>query len=179
MRSRRFLFLGSALIAVLCATDFCCYLVMEEARDLAGNAIRDALACEQLAQHIVTLRRQPMVAVSTFQGQERLSARIETTAHRFGITGDNLAAIDPEPPIRLGNSIYLEKPTVIQLRKVSLGQLINLLCDLERTSEGLKIKSLRMSIPPQNQESGLWTAEVTVAYLVYSPLPQEENHAPL
>ena len=60
-----------------------------------------------------------------------MTAQIEEAAKVSGIAGsEHRAAIDPEPASRLGDSSYLEKPTLIQLREAKLPQVIALLSRL-------------------------------------------------
>jgi len=177
MKWQKTIFLYLLIGVGLIAADAWCYLgILGAARDRAASATADAELCQRLARQIMALQAKPAVADTQEQAQDQLSARIESDAHRFGITGDNLASIDPEPAERVADTVYLEKPTVLQLRQVSLEQLINLLCQISGDGSGLRIKALRLSVPPQNQQGNLWSAEVTVTYLIYAPVSQQQNN---
>lgn len=174
MKPRQIVIFGGLLVIVLVAADLCSYWVMTIAKDEASIGLRDAAVCQRLADQIVVLKTKPAIANTAEEAQETLSARIESIANRFGITGDNLASIDPAPAIRVADTVYLEKPTVVQFRQITLTQLINLLCQLSGDGNGLQIKALRLSTPPQSQNNASWSAELTVTYLIYSP-PQEQR----
>jgi hypothetical protein len=146
-----------------------------QARSNADIAIADAARCRSLSNQIVALKTKPTIAGTREQAQEELTARIEAAAKIFGITGDNLASITPEPAQRLADSVYLEKPTTIQLRQVTLAQVAGLLCRLATDGTGLRIKSLRLSAPPQSGNTDVWSAETTITYLIYSPQPTVSN----
>lgn len=175
MKSKRTNLLIALLLAcLLCLTGWS-YWVMDQGQSQAAQAQHDAQACQVLSQQILSLRQKPAIADTKEQAVEQLSKRIETAARAAGIQGDNLAAIAPDPAVRLGDSVYLEKPTTVQLRQVTLAQLLNLAGQLSQGEGNLRIKSLRLSTSVQNDTGNLWSAEMTITYLIYSPLPHQPD----
>jgi hypothetical protein len=149
------------------------YFAVSDARDEAARASWDAQTCHQLADRIIRLRTGPSVARNKEEAEQATSQRIESVANACNIAGDALAAIDPGTPVRVADSAYLEKPTTVQLRAVSLPQLIDFLCQLSGSENGLRIKALRLTAPHQAEDNNHWNVELTLAQLIYSPPPRE------
>jgi hypothetical protein len=168
MNSRR-LILATLILFALAAADLVCYWEFSESQSYAFRAIHDADKCGQMAARIILLRSKPTLAGAVEQAPEELARRIESTANALGIEGDNLASIEPDPAVRVADTSYLEKPTTVQLRQVTLAQLIDLLCGISESGQNLQIKALRLTSPPHEDEGGRWSAELTVTYLIYSP----------
>ena len=139
-------------------------------RDRAMLARVNADECRKIAEHINTLRYSPALASSSEEAFREMSKRIEATAIAMGIAEDKIAAIDPDPVVRIGDTAYLEKATEVQLREVTLPQLIGLLGKLVEGNHELCVKALWLSVPPRNESGNLWTADLTISYLIYSPL---------
>ena len=78
--------------------------------------------------------------------------------------------IGPQPPRRLADSVYLEKPTQVSVRQLTLQQLITFLHDLSDDSSNLWVPSLRIRSSQVATVAGRWDAEMTVSYLIYSPI---------
>jgi hypothetical protein len=175
MSNRRLILWIAVLVGALATLDVWGYCTMTAARQRAIRANQDAETCNQLAARILTLESKPAIAAGKEQAQQELSRRIELAARSIGIAGDNLASIEPDPAIRIADTAYLEKPTTVQLREITLSQLAGLLCELSGDGTGLRIKSLRLTCPPQKQDGDLWSAEFTVIYLIYAPLPAQHS----
>jgi hypothetical protein len=157
------------------------YWSMDESRSQARRAQVDAALCQKLSQEILELQRKPAIAGTREQATEELAARVELAARQSGISGDNLASIAPDAAVRVGDSDYLEKATSVQLRAVTLNQLAGLFGEIS-TEGSLRVKSLRLTAPPQDSSVGhgpteLWSAEFSIAYLIYSPLPKTSSSA--
>jgi hypothetical protein len=167
--------LGIAVAVGLISLNVFACLALSESQDRAAQAAQDARLCRQLADRIERLRTRPAIAGSKEQAQEALSQRIEAAARACNINGDNLATIAPEAAARLADTAYLEKPTSVQLRAVSLAQLIDFLCTLSSDESGLRVKALRLTAPHAREDDNRWSVELTVVYLIYAPAPRESS----
>jgi hypothetical protein len=165
----------AALVAIaFIVLDVYGYVAMLQARDRADEAVSGSALCERLANSITTLKAKPIIAGTHEQAVEELTKNIEAAAQAFGVAGnEHLASIAPEPTARLFNSAYLEKPTTVDLRNATLPQLIGMMCQLCANGSGLKIKTLRLTAPSKNDDN-MWNAELTITYLIYSPLPDRQ-----
>jgi hypothetical protein len=171
MKPGRLILRSGLFLGALVALDLFSIWNLDAARDRSVHAIQDAALCQHLADRIIALQSKPAIAGSAALAQDNLSRRIEAAVRGAGVAGEDLASIEPDPPVRAGDSPYLEKPTSVQLRNVSLQQLARLLCQLAADGSGLRIKSLRLTAPPEEQTGNLWSVEFTLTYLIYSPLP--------
>jgi hypothetical protein len=175
MKSRKSFLLWGLLAFVLVAADMWSYFAMTHAKDQANLAAHNADLCQRMSEQIITLQAKPVVADTQEKAFERLTRRIEAAARQEGIGEDNhLASIGPEPAGRVADTVYLEKPTTIQIREATLSQVVGLICRLALDGSGLRIKALRLSAPPRKENTDLWSAELTVTYLIYAPLPAQQ-----
>jgi hypothetical protein len=170
MNPRQFKIVLSLAAAILLGANLFAWATFERARSDAADSLRDAETCRKLAAQITSLRTQPMMADNSQKAVEELAARVQLSAQSLGIDSHNIASIAPDSPARLADSPYLEQATTVQLREVTLPQLVKLLCNLSGNRSGLRIKALHLSIPPQQAAGNIWSAEITVSSLIYSPM---------
>ncbi|KKM17455.1 hypothetical protein LCGC14_1675610, partial [marine sediment metagenome] len=142
---------------------------MSRGSHLAFAAAGDTVECAKMASAIQGAVARPTVAAE----HERLAAEttrlIEQAARAAKISPDRLVRISPEPPQRLGDTVYKEKPTQVLLKNITLKQLVVLAHTLMGASEGLSIKSIRVTAPRSDSADDRWTAEIVVTYLIYAP----------
>jgi hypothetical protein len=144
---------------------------MQHQRQLAQYAADDLAKCQALAKRIETLRGQPAVASAEAMGVQELGQRIEKASSRASLGDSALKGVFPQAARRVGDSPYMQKPTAVTLRRVSLKQLTTFLHDLTEGS-GLKVRNLRIRAPRGEQGEGQWNAEATLTYLIYQPPDQ-------
>jgi hypothetical protein len=77
--------------------------------------------------------------------------------------------ITPQPPRRVEETVYKEKPTHVMLKDVSLQQVGQMVAALLNSDAGLAAKSIRLGAPRSDDTSALWSAELVVTYLIYDP----------
>ena len=168
MTRSRFLIAAAVVLLTACA------LVWSHGRMAAarGRTLRagdDLRQCTRMAGQIALLSKRPTLATD----HERLAAEtttiIETSAKASGIPPERLIRISPEPPQRLDDSVYKEKPTLIMLRNVTLKQLVDLAHRLVSGDQGLRVKSIRLSAPRADDTGKLWSAELVITYLISDP----------
>jgi hypothetical protein len=173
VKPRQTKILGVLVATALLGVNFWAWITFESAKSDAIAAVADARACRQLAARITSLKVQPTMAASSQEASEQLAARVQSSVQSLGISADTIASIAPDAPMRLGNSPYFEQATTVDLRGVTLAQLVDLICNLSSGS-ALHVKSLHLSAVPQ-QTNGLWDAEVTVCSMIYSPSTNQET----
>ena len=93
------------------------------------------------------------------------------------IDADNLTRISPQPARPFGDAVIgsadgvKEMPVQLVFRQLQLRQLLTLLTTLLQSSNGLSIRNLHLSVPPDNVDSGTktaWNVELTISYLAAS-----------
>src|SRR4051812_31863368 len=80
---------------------------------------------------------------------------------------DKLSSIEPGQPARIENSDYTELPVFVHFEPLTLKQIGTMLHSMSDSAS--RAKSIELSTPPGEENSNLWTADVTMAYLMYSP----------
>ena len=177
--SRRYLLYGVLLAVLAGAGAFTAWSQLDEARSEAQRAAGDAQRARVLAHQVLRLRERPAVAAEAERELQQLAAPIEAAADAALIARQQVLSIDPEPARRLGRSPLLEKPTTLRLSDVTLEGLTRFLHRLETQPEGddgeaegsgrLRSTAIRLSTPRGQEPRGLWNADVTLTYLIYSP----------
>ena len=152
------------------------------------HAKREALATEHdlaLVHHDLTdIARRTGASASIAVGRldaAELSRRLNSAAVNAGVK-DNLVDIDPGTSVPLANSDYKELLVILRFEKISLRQLTLFFEQLAANDPGSRAKMIELSSPdataslsprhpvPANADgSELWTADISIAYLLYAP----------
>jgi hypothetical protein len=174
--TRRHVQLFCILAALLAGSALWTYQVMAGARDMAVQNQSELADCYKMAAQIdgYNHSKQPALAADGELKSSETTALIEQSAKSAGIPQANLAQIFPESPQRLGDSAYKEKPTQVRLENVSLQQLTAMLYALAGNQKPLQAKSIRLAAPRQQETGNLWTAELSLTYLIYDPIKTKE-----
>lgn len=143
--------------------------LLQQGRHRAERALLGLGDAQRSAQQIERLARQPRFAVEQERVAAEMTGLIERTAKASGIAPGNLFRIVPQAPQRLGETAYVERPTQIILRNVSLPQAAGLLYGVCEAETGLRTRSLRLVAPRPDDPENLWNVEAVVGYLVYDP----------
>ncbi len=169
MTTRKCAILAGAALTVLAGVSVWSIFWMARQRADAQTAAEDRSECRSLARTIALLRDRPTVAATEDMGTERLSARIEAARAQAQFAGRELDGVFPQPPRRLGDSPYLEAPTSLVLRGVTLARLAAFLHYLSDGS-GLNVRDLVLRAPRGDAPRDTWDAEATLTYLIYAPV---------
>jgi hypothetical protein len=165
------LVLGIALGAAALAS----YGVMAGRQAAAETAQADLQACLRDAAAIESLRHRPRLAADHERLATEVTGLVEQAARTAGIAPASLQRITPEAAQRLGDSAYLEKPTLLVLDGVTMEQLVRLIHTLVASQEGLHPKSVRLTAPRLAASDNTWAADVVLTYLLYEPVPIRET----
>jgi hypothetical protein len=148
------------------------YWWLLSSQESSAIAATNLQACLRLNAQIKKLREKPLRAGSEARSANELTRLIEASARKADLPQNSLVQIDPQPARRLGNSAYKEQPTHIELRDVTIKQLIVLLHALTDGESGEDLAELRLTAPHNeavavNEEK--WTAEATLTHLIFAP----------
>jgi hypothetical protein len=132
------------------------------------------LAAEsRLADSIRALRRSPEKLEATARSADSLAKMIESAAQQVGLGTDRIVHVAPSEPRRIGNTPYLEQTTAVELRDVSLKQVIDLTQAVGHAAPRLTIPSISIRMPPGDSNSfsknELWNIELTLTGHMYEP----------
>lgn len=167
---RRELMLLGMTLAALLTTTIWSYGKLNGAH---RRAMEDGVAYRQseaLAVQIATLRDQPTLADNNALQIEDMTRRIADAVDSASLDQNRLIAIEHQQARRIGRSAYLEEPTRLTFRDVTLRQTLTMLDELTRRDSRLRVTYLRLAAPRQDSATDTWTVDATVTYLIYEPL---------
>jgi hypothetical protein len=137
----------------------------------ATDAAVNLRQCTLLAREIEGLRTSPRQAALEVQSQQELASLLQQAGKSAKVPEAAVISIHPEATRRIAKTAYVEQPTRIELRQVTMGQIVNFL--IEVTSRDLRIlpTSLRLSAPRAKGIAGAetWQTEVVLTHVVFSP----------
>jgi hypothetical protein len=162
---------GTIAVALLAGLGWS-YARLSDSRASESAARQDLVDCRQLVDRIELLRQQPAVAGATELKAADLSRRIEQAARAAHFADGSILRIEPEPARRVGETNYLEVPTQLQLRRVTLQQVFTFLHAL---GGELAVHDIRLTAPRGEETGDRWTVEATLTYTVYSPKAREDS----
>ena len=167
--NRRRAILLLVLAGLLATAALWSYGTMAEQRAAMAAAANDLVACREIANRIEKLRRRPELAAQNQRDSSETIGLIETSARAAGITTAKLLRISPEPPRRLGDTVYMETPTRVELKNVTLEQLVKLVHGIAGDENPLHPRSIQVRAPSPRDTGRLWSAELVLTYLIYEP----------
>jgi hypothetical protein len=146
-----------------------------EALQLDGEQLAN---CNALAKRISELRSAPARVEETARTSAALARLIESAAQQAGLPTDRIVHVSPGEPRRIGDSPYLEQSTAVELRAITLQQLIELTVNIGRAAPQLQIPSVAIRTPPGDPNSSnapeLWNVQLTLTAHVFAPRAASE-----
>ncbi len=137
------------------------------------SASENLLRVQELASAIGKLRRTPTQAALASTPTGEIARKLQLAAEKATIPLAQLSRIDPRPIRRMGDSAYLAQETRVELRNVTLAQLVTWLQEITAQANDLTATGLRLVAPrepnPASDASETWSVEVTLTQLVFSP----------
>lgn len=146
---------------------------LDGSRKSALAAAERLETCRDLAYRIQQLAQSPAQAwTETDAPFDQLRLELEQAVQELNIPTASLLSVDQQPARRLGKTAYLVEPAQIDLRGLTLRQLVELLDAIIAGQPGLVVQSIRLSAPRENKTSKnaeSWTVEVILTHLIFSP----------
>ena len=115
--------------------------------------------------------KSPARLIATRLDGSDMNRRIREAATAAGIS-QNLSGIEPNRPVRLAESNYHELMVFLRFENVSIRQLATFMHRLGTIDPACRIKSIELDSPADPADTANWTADLTLAYLTYSPREQ-------
>jgi hypothetical protein len=138
---------------------------------------RDARACVDLAAEIEELRALPQFAVLEEESEETILGHIEQAAESVSLQSA-LVGIQPIPLSYLGDSPYRIRAIRLDLRSVSLEQIVSFAHQLADENRGMTIRDLEFwQFGADRRRTGpeLWNAKLTLTQLIFSPMRRQSG----
>ena len=155
------------------------YYRLDVSRRSATDSVEQWQECRELVKQIERLRDQPRQAADAFRSASQLAQVMEATAHAVGVAPERIVRIDPRSTRRIGDTPYQEQPTRVELRELTLEQIVSFLRKVVQEERGTEVAELRLKPArtggvdaEKSHTSGqveLWDAEVTLTALAFSP----------
>ena len=172
--NRRRLVLFGLLVALMGIATVWAYDGMVSARRSAVDANDDLVACRRMTAGIESYQKRPVKAAEHVQLATETTGLIEKSAKDASIDLRNLIRITPEPPRRVGDTVYKEKITFVHLKNTTLKQLVALVHNLIGAQQKLQVKTIRIAAPQVDDTGSWWTVELSLTYLIYEPPKAQE-----
>lgn len=167
--NRRTAILLGCMLALLGLVTLWCYQEMASSRDAALAARNGLKNCKAIAAKIRSFDDRPAMAAAHEKLATETTSLIEKAAKTAQILPNSLVRISPSDPQRLADSVYKEKPTHVQLKRVTIAQLVRLMHSLLNDDTSLNTKKIRLTTSNREDTGKLWNAELTFTYLIYDP----------
>lgn len=166
----------TVLVLLSAAGVFAAYLRFDHARAAAadGAAYYDQGMAD--LQRIVVAGNTTGLAASASpvaEGEAQLNQRLRAAALDAGLS-DQLLSIEPGQPQQLRDRDLKDTPIFLQLNGVTLPQLVAFLRCLTEDDRHVVPRNVSLTAPPggpatTRDAAEPWTADITLAYLTYSP----------
>lgn len=174
------------VVAVLlsAAGAFAAYLHFDHARAAAAEG------AAYYEQGVADLRRIVAAGQTTSlaaaaspaaEGEGQLNQRLRAAALDAGLS-DQLLSIEPGQPQQLRDRDLKDTPIFLQLNGVTLPQLVAFLRRLTEDDRHIVPRNVSLTVPTNaaattRDAAELWTADLTLGYLTYSPRGRAEAAA--
>jgi len=137
----------------------------------ALEAAVSAKTCQDFSRRIVDLKKKPELVSGSMSSTAQIAQSVEAAMQDAEIPAVKLVRIEPRSAIRFEKTPFLQQPSHLELREVTLEQLIRFLYVLSFKSR-LEATDLRVHAPRSVAvESGPehWNAELVLTNIIYSP----------
>jgi len=152
-----------ALVSVLSIGALVSWAFESGGRQSARFAAEDLATNRRLAGEIRQLR---LTAQSSPEGGKpglELAARVESAALAAAVRSDQILQIDPQEPVAVGNTRYENTRTRIDLRGVTLEQVVRTLHATLTAEPSLSVERLNLRPPAHSADDRTWDADVVVS----------------
>jgi hypothetical protein len=180
MTGRERMLVGVTLAAALCGGVAYGAARLVAARDAADAAATDLADCRRLAGTIESRRGTSPTGMRSKAAHDgdagaEVTRRIESAAKSAGLPAGGIERIEPAPvrPVENGTAggrdASSEKPTIVQLRGVTLRQTLTFFHAVAGTGRSpLRLSQLRLTAASADDAHDRWAIESTLTYPVHS-----------
>ena len=154
------------------------YARLVAAREAAGVAARNLEECRRLAARIgPTPVEAAPEGTADGKAEDDVIRRIESSARSADFPESSIERIEPAPPERVGDGPFLKRPTVVQLRGVTLRQLFTFLHAAGAGRSRLGVDQIRLSAPASAADGAgdTWSVDATLTQLVRAPAAADDS----
>ncbi len=161
--------IAAAVILVLAVF---AWFSFNDARQLQNQLQREGQDLSEMTSklsEIQQLANAPKVAGFDLESSDRIINRINGALEQAGLNGDMLSNQSPSPPVRQGQSDFTIRTFEIKLKPCTVRQIASFCEALKDPSSGMVVRDLRLFDPQRVAGREIWTSQLTLTQLVYSP----------
>jgi hypothetical protein len=149
---------------------FFLYGELERLRRAASAAADNAKTCQELSRRIIELQKKPELISGNMSSTAQIAQSVETAMVQAEIPAGKLVRIEPRSAKRFEKTPFLEQPSHLEFREVTMEQLIRFLHAVS-VQNRLETIELRLHAPRTASETGpeIWNAELVLTNTIYSP----------
>jgi hypothetical protein len=147
------------------------YGELRRLRRAAQEAADNAQRCQELAQRVIELKKKPELISGSMSSTAQIAQSVESAMIQAEISAEKLVRIEPRSGKRFEKTPFLEQPSHLEFREITLEQLIRFLHTLS-TQNRLETMDLRIHASRSAAaESGpeIWNAELVLTNIIYFP----------
>jgi len=141
-------------------------------REEALDARRNYQQAERIAAQIEQLRTAPEKFSTDVQSRETVLKLVEDSARATGLNPELILNINPSDPKPIPETPYQEQRTELQIRDVTLPQVLQFTLQILQADPGLQVPQFEFSVPAGSfgEESGeeKWDVDFTLTSRSYS-----------
>ncbi|MDR3198689.1 MAG: hypothetical protein LBU34_12550 [Planctomycetaceae bacterium] len=137
----------------------------------ALEAASNAKTCQELSKRIIELKKKPELISGNMSSTAQIAQSVESAMVQAEIPAGKLVRVEPRSAKRFEKTPFLEQPSHLEFREVTMEQLIRFLHTLS-TQNRLETMDLRLHAPRSSaSETGpeIWNAELVLTNTIYSP----------
>ena len=147
------------------------YMRFDKQRDDALTASRNLGVCRRQLDALAAAKASPGGLSPVSADSADLHRRLRGAATAADISDAQQASVEPGQPTRVPNTDYQEFPVFVRLDRVTMKQLTLFLSELARRDIGSRAKTIELTPVPGDDPIERWTADISIAYLIYTPRP--------
>jgi len=173
MNTRRSQFAALVLAAIVIFVAGYSALAMRSSAARLREAKRDEQTCRELIGKIQALKQRRGFAALQAETAQTITQKAQRSKEEANLPAGALFRIEPQSPLRLGDSAYKIRPTRIELRDVTLERLIRFAYSMTADEQGMSIRDLRLTATgPNDGNAGAdrWSVEIVLTQLIFSPI---------
>lgn len=148
-------------------------LYLARCHEAAARSRDDLDACYELARRIEVTRSEPIAAATEARQPQELAGEIEGAAAAASIPQAHLVRIDPQPTRRVEDTSYKEQATLVEMRGVTLREIMTCLKSLAAERPELRVTALRLAAPRISaaniDQRETWDVELTLTQFIFVP----------
>lgn len=149
------------------------FWLMQSSRKRLFDAQTQMQECESIVADIKSLQSRRGFAALGIDSPRTITARAEEARAKANLSPTALVRIEPQSAIRLRDSEYRLRPTRLELRRVSLEQVVSFTHAMIDEAQGTTVRDIRLTASDGSgngaKEVDVWNVEVVLTQLIFSP----------